>query len=142
MTKDNKDNTEEINWNDELLSPDGLEEKKVNESHNKETPEKKKKVLNMDKAGTPNPKHTLKKELIFLKESSKSLKKFGMDWILKWTKTKNFLCWEKMHSKSIGERSINNPHAKDHFWFYENGDIYYGNLIYGLRFDFFNYYKW
>jgi len=75
----------------------------------------------------------IKQEFANLKETIKTLKAFGIEWILEWSKTKNFRYWLLHHEKIIGQRSVNSPHAANHIWFYENGDIYFGDLRAGRR---------
>jgi len=77
--------------------------------------------------------NAIKLELKSLKECVKVLKNYGIDWILEWIKTKNFKYWLKTHNEFIADRSVNNPYCKNHFWFSENGNIYFGELSYGKR---------
>jgi len=160
-----KQKTEKKDWKDEVLKADGDSEgedeagddidaleidsegsptkSNTSDSSQEDVPglsiqaEEKKSSSEGANKNSKDPKALLKRELHLAKESGKTLKRFGLDWILKWTKTKNFAYWLGNHSKAIGERSINNPLVQDHFWFYENGDIYFGGLAYGQRYDFY-----
>ena len=75
----------------------------------------------------------LKQEFINLRESMRIIKTFGIDWILEWIKTKNFKYWLKNHESIVGQRSMNSRWAFNHIWYYENGDIYFGELRGGRR---------
>jgi ATPase subunit of ABC transporter with duplicated ATPase domains len=75
----------------------------------------------------------LKLELKNFKQSNHSLKKYGAEWINEWIKTRNFHFWLKDHHKVIGDRSTNNPHASNHFYYAENGNIYFGDLSFGRK---------
>ena len=58
---------------------------------------------------------------------------YNCNFILKWiTSTKNFLFWNYEHSKDLWKLSTHLEHCKDVIKFYENGDIYKGDLSFGL----------
>ena len=68
-----------------------------------------------------------------LKPCIKALKEYGLDWIYEWLSTHNFKFWLEQHQKIVAERSQNWVYAKGHFWYYQNGDIYLGELQNGNR---------
>lgn len=74
-----------------------------------------------------------KEELEAIKDSIKFIRGYGIDWILEWTKTPNFLYWLHHHQPRLYEKSPNFGYADHHFSLLENGDIYMGEMVYGMR---------
>jgi len=150
---DSKDETteEEISQekkegsSEEGVSPTTEEKKETSPVDVSKSPEEKKEEekrgskedLNKDEedyvARRRDSRAVIKQEFANLKETIRTLKAFGVDWILEWSKTKNFKYWLSHHEKIIGQRSVNSPHSANHIWFYENGDIYFGDLRAGRR---------
>ena len=64
----------------------------------------------------------------------KSLKTFNKKFIKEWVKTYNFLNWLKNHDRDLWEKSkyCLEP-QKAEIFFYDNGDIYIGEMISGLK---------
>jgi hypothetical protein len=75
----------------------------------------------------------LKREMKALKDNVKVLRRYGIDFILEWCKTPNFLYWLNHHSKCIAERSPFYGASQDHLMIFEDGDVYYGELYSGMR---------
>lgn len=108
-----------------LDKPTQVEERKDSRGS---IPEVKEEDLNPD-----DPRLVLKNELGPIKSSMKILRDYGVEWLLEWGKTDNFKNWAREHRTLVRDRSINNPSAKDHFWPYENGDLYLGDMANGQR---------
>ena len=68
-----------------------------------------------------------------LQDNVKTLKNYNIDWILEWSKTSNFAYWINSYSANIKNRSVNAGPTENNMIVYENGDIYYGSLLNGLR---------
>ena len=75
----------------------------------------------------------LREEMKTLKNNVKGLRKYNIDWILEWSKTPNFAFWVNSHAKNVANRSLNASSTDNNLIVYENGDIYYGSLVNGLR---------
>ena len=75
----------------------------------------------------------LREEMKVLQDNVKALKNYNIDWILEWSKTSNFAYWVNSYSKNIANRSVNAGPTENNMIVYENGDIYYGSLLNGLR---------
>jgi len=74
-----------------------------------------------------------REEIEAINDSIKLLKGYGIDWLLEWTKTPNFLFWLNNHNSQLHERSPNFGYTDNHFILSENGDIYVGEMVYGMK---------